>query len=182
MFLIMKKLTIVFKTKNKHSSIFFVFQYHFLKQKSNDQKVHVPSYQWFWHPAFKITINLETGNCSTPTADSLLGNFSAIISPLNQSKTGGELTHSGRDGASSLRAIQTCSSGLLLRSPGLDTPGGAVLSFWRLFFTVVIFHVVMQQLCFTEWLCAAWSATLKWVVVKINRKDWRRLVLDNSVH
>lgn len=69
---------------------------------------------------------------------------------LKRNETRGELTHRGGDGAPSLWAIQTGSSNLFLRGPGLDAPGGAVLPLQSLLLAVIIFHMVMQQLGLTE--------------------------------
>lgn len=68
----------------------------------------------------------------------------------DRNETGGELTHRGGDGAPSLWAIQTGSSNLFLRGPGLDVPGGAALPLQSLLLAVIIFHMVMQQLGLTE--------------------------------
>lgn len=51
-----------------------------------------------------------------------------------------------------------------------------------LLFTVVIFHVVMQQFGLPEGLGASRGAALEWVVVKIDGQDRWRLVFDHSVH
>lgn len=61
-----------------------------------------------------------------------------------------KLTHGGRDGAPPFGTIHTGSRNLFVRGPGLDAPGGAVLGLWGLLLTVVIFHVVVQQLDLTE--------------------------------
>lgn len=63
-------------------------------------------------------------------------------------KTGGEPTHRGRDGASSLWSIQTAD--LFIRGPGLDAPGRAPLLFQSMLISMVILHVIMQQLGLTE--------------------------------
>lgn len=60
----------------------------------------------------------------------------------------GELTHRGRDGTSPLWAGQT--SDLFIRGPGLDAPGGAALPFQSVLVSMVILHVIMKQLGFTE--------------------------------
>lgn len=57
-----------------------------------------------------------------------------------------------------------------------------MLSFQSLLFTVVIFHVVMQQFGFPEGLGASRGAALERVVVEIDGQHWRRLVFDHSVH
>lgn len=63
-------------------------------------------------------------------------------------KTRGELTHRGRDGASSLWSIQT--TDLFIRGPGLDAPAGAALLFQSMLVSMVILHVIMQQLGLAE--------------------------------
>lgn len=63
-------------------------------------------------------------------------------------KTRGELTHRGRDGASSLWSIQT--TDLFIGGPGLDTPGRATLLFQSMLISMVILHMIMQQLGLTE--------------------------------
>lgn len=111
----------------------------------------------------------------------LISNLDGAVMHLFRLKVYGELTYGGRDGAPSLWDIQPCGHSLFLRHSVLDVPAGAVLLLqWRLL-PMVIFHVVVQQLSLTEGFCAAWSAALKRVVVKIDGQDWRRLVFDDSV-
>lgn len=100
----------------------------------------------------------------------------------SNTKTREELTHRSRDGAPSLRTIRTVGSNLFVRGPGLDVPGGALLLLQSLLLTMVIFHMIMQKLSLTEWLCAAGSTALKRVVVEVDGQDRWRLVFDNSVH
>lgn len=108
--------------------------------------------------------------------------FSSGDAQTKTKKSNLTLTHGGRDGASSLWGVQTCSCDLLVWGPGLDVPGGAVLSVQGLLFTVVIFHVVMQQFGLPEGLGASRSVALERVVVEIDGQDRWRLVFDHSVH
>lgn len=57
-----------------------------------------------------------------------------------------------------------------------------MLSLQGLLFTMIIFHVVMQQLGLPEGLGASRRAALEWVVVQIDGQDGRRLIFDHSVH
>lgn len=57
-----------------------------------------------------------------------------------------------------------------------------MLSLQGLLFTMVIFHVVMQQFGLPEGLGASRGAAFEWVVVEIDGQDRRRLVFDHSVH
>lgn len=56
-----------------------------------------------------------------------------------------------------------------------------MLSLQGLLFTVVIFHVVMQQFGLPEGLGASRSVALERVVVEIDGQDRWRLVFDHSV-
>lgn len=129
-----------------------------------------------------VRFRISSAVCRLSVTVGLNNNYSSVTSLGTKGKIGKELTHGGRNGAPSLWAIQTSGARLFLRGPGVDAPRGTAVTFWRLFLTMVIFHVVMQQLGFTEWLCAARSAALERVVIKIDGQDRRRLVFDNSIH
>lgn len=57
-----------------------------------------------------------------------------------------------------------------------------MLPLQRLLLTMIIFHVVVQQLGLPEGLGASRGAALERVVVEIDGQDGRRLVFDHSVH
>ena len=78
----------------------------------------------------------------------IIKSFFSLHVIQDRSDTREELTQRGRDGAPPLDAVQR--SGLFLRGSGLDAPGGAALALQRLLLSVVIFHVVVQQLGLAE--------------------------------